>query len=420
MLRRVLAICLSVLLGLTVFSGCSKDPVVAKVGNSSIPNSRFKQIFDSYTSYFGITDPTAADQAEAVAQLRDLILETLVTEEIQLQKAKSLGLDQLTDAMKAEVDAEIQGLMEEFHSRFETEAKAADATLTGDALEKKVQTMIDDYLKEYGYTRALIKQEYTDTYIKNRLYEQSTANVVISDAELLETYQTRIAEVKEIYAEDASTFESDFMGDVTLYYIPEGYRQVKHILIMLPQDTIDQIASLREDGYDKEADSIRATALKSIKDKASEVLAKLASDGSNFDELMKQYTGDTAALDIPNGYAVSKQGQFTQEFIKGCFAIKDPMTISGLVAGDYGYHIILYIETLLSGNVAFETVKADIETELLSVAKEDAFNALLEQWRSETKVTLYPENSSYYKAPSAATPTAAVISTPAASVQPTP
>ncbi len=423
MLKKVLAVCLCVLLGLSVFSGCNKDPIVAKVGNAAIYNSRFKQIFDSYSSSFGITDPKATDQATitAVAQLRDLILDTLVSEEIQLQKAKSLGLDNLTDAMKAEVDSQVQELMSQLHSYYETEAKSEDATLTGDALEKKIQSLIDEYLKSMGYTRDQVKQEYTETYIKNRLYEQVTANVAVSEDELSKTYQDRVAEVKEIYAQDPSAFETDYSEGVTLYYVPENIRLVKHILIMFPDDVISQISSLRESGYDNEADSIRNNELKTIKAKAQEALGKLSADGSNFDEIMKQYSGDTASFDLANGYAVSKTGSgFTKEFVNGSFAIKKPMSLSGLVASDYGYHIILYIKTLPVGDAAYETVKADIQTELLSVAKQDAFNALLEQWKNEIKVTLYEKNTSYYQAAPATTPTGTAAATPAASPQTTP
>lgn len=395
MSKKIFAIAVSALIALAALAGCKKDPVVAKVGDASIYNSQFREVFDTYAEYFGIEDPSDEASADTVAFLRDLVLETLVDDEVQMQKAKSLGLDSLDEQMKANVETDVEATLNSLIDHFKDQALGEDSTLSGEALDAKARELMNAYMAEAGFDEARIRADFTREYILNRLYEQSTGDITVSEETLLETYNARIEEVRELYEEDAATFETDYMEGAALYYIPEGFRRVKHILIALPDETINQLVTLRDAGEDAAANALRDASLKSIRAQADGILAQAAADGSNFDDLVTAHSDDTASVGMTNGYAVSKGGQFTREFINASFAIKTPMTLSGLVAGDYGYHIILYIETLTPGSVPFAELREEMEAELLYTAKQDAYALLCEQWRNEMNVQMLPENIVY-------------------------
>ncbi len=393
--KKLLAFCLCMLMSAFALAGCTTDPVIATVGDVNIYNSEFRELFDSYAIYYGIDDATSEANADAVAYLRDLILDRLIEQNVQLIKAKELSLDQLTDEMTAEIQAEVDSAMDGLYEYFQSEALTNDPTLTGDSLAANVQESMDAYLAEVGYSEQRLLDEYTDQYIMNSLYDYTTEDITVPEEQVRSTYDTRVEQTREIYAEDPTAFESDFYSSVTLYTIPKGYRHVKHILIALSSETINQIATLRTAGEDAAADTVRDVALKDIHEEAEAVLSLLDPLGANFDQIMDIYSDDGDSTELPNGYAVCRDGQFAEQFVDACFAFKKTQTLSGLIAGDYGYHIILYIEPLQAGDVPYEELKADVEAELVSVAREDAFTQQCADWRNEMAVALYIDKIVY-------------------------
>lgn len=402
--KKILTCFAVALMGLFVLSGCNTDPIIATVNGADIHNSEFREIFDSYATYYGIDDATSEENADAVAYLRDMILDRLIDEKVQLIKARELGLDQLTDEMKVEIQTELDATMDNLNAYAQSQALSEEPTLAGDALTARTEELVSNYLEEAGYTLDRLEEEYTNQYIMNRLYDETTSDITVSEEDVRSTYDTRVAQVAAIYDQDPTAFELDFYNAVTLYTIPAGYRHVKHILIALPSETIEQISVLREAGEDDAADAVRDVALESIQEEAGTVLSLLDPDGENFDEIMDLYSDDGDSTTLPNGYAVCKDGQFIDEFTDACFAIRKPQTLSGLVVSDNGYHIIFYIETLEAGDVPYEDLHDAIETELLSTAREDAYAQLCADWRSDMTVTLHVE-SIQYASPAAATPT---------------
>lgn len=388
--------------------GCTSDPIVATIGSAKILNSEFNYYFNYYAAYYGVDDPTSQEDAETVTYLRDYVLNALIKREILYQKAMAMGLDSLSDEMKAEIDKEVADSMAGILGDFIEQAQTSNPELSGNALEAKAKALMTDYMKRIGSSEAKLRVDSTRDYIINRLVDESTKDVTLSEQTLRDTYESRVEELKDIYADDAAIFEQDFFEGITLYYIPAGYRRVKHILIGLPEETIMRIIDLRHSGDAAAADKLRNDALADILSRAQEVHKQILPDASNFDTLMQTVSDDTASLSIPSGYAVCKAGQFTKEFIDASFAIKKPLTFSGLIPGDYGYHIVLYIETLKEGPVPFESVRVELETELLAMERDGAFAELAEGWieQAESTITRYTDRIVYIKPKStpAATP----------------
>ena len=64
---------------------------------------------------------------------------------------------------------------------------------------------------------------------------------------------------------------------------------------------------------------------------------------------------------------------------------------TGLVATDFGYHIIKWVADVPSGPVPFADLKAALQTQLLKTKQNDNWNATMEKWKTETKIEKYPE-----------------------------
>ena len=61
---------------------------------------------------------------------------------------------------------------------------------------------------------------------------------------------------------------------------------------------------------------------------------------------------------------------------------------TGLVASDFGYHIIRRVSTKAAGDVPFENVKSDLMDGMLSSAQSEAYDKQLDQWVSEANVEI--------------------------------
>ncbi|MEA4933785.1 MAG: peptidylprolyl isomerase [Lawsonibacter sp.] len=118
----------------------------------------------------------------------------------------------------------------------------------------------------------------------------------------------------------------------------QGYYRAKHILL-LTKDMSQQVTNA--DGTTGYASLDDAT-IAEKKAKADALLAQLrASDDpvTLFDQLMNENSEDPGLTDNPDGYTTTK-GQMVAAFEEAALALKDG-EISDVVESEYGYHIIL-------------------------------------------------------------------------------
>ena len=79
---------------------------------------------------------------------------------------------------------------------------------------------------------------------------------------------------------------------------------------------------------------------------------------------------------------------YVAEFTAACDGLTEDGMTTGLVASDFGYHIIRRVSTKTPGEVPFEDVKSDLMDGMLSSAQEEAYNAKVDQWISEANVEI--------------------------------
>ncbi len=387
-----------------LLTGCSKGMVIATVNGTRVYESSVRDLITAYFQYYGVSDPTSSTYQEFADQVVDLAVETAVQNEIVAQKVKEYGLDVLSEDEKAEIESNVDQSIQSLKDQYYEIAKQADPDGTEESWQQTAQDNVDNYFKDNDVSRESLIEDWTASKQATKLYERVTENITVTEEEVQDEYDTRVAEMKETYAESPNSFEQDMMNGATIYYRPAGFREIKQILIAFNEEDSETIATLQNQGDTQGAEEAKKAALANIQEKAQGVLDSLKKDGSNFDEVMKENTDDTTT----EPYAVGNLGEDTsymEAFTQAAFALQKPGDISGLVATDYGYHILCYAGDIQEGAVPFEEVKAYTEEQLLSSKKQEAYQQQLEAWQAEMDVEIYADRIDLTKYKSEATST---------------
>jgi peptidyl-prolyl cis-trans isomerase C len=161
------------------------------------------------------------------------------------------------------------------------------------------------------------------------------------------------------------------------------------MLIKLSDEDSQAIGELRKEGKDDDADSMREEKLKSIQDKAEDVLAK-ARAGEDFDKLVIKYGEDPGmeSEEYKDGYSMLRDSGMMEEFLEASFQLQEG-EISDLVATDYGYHIIKVYEASEDDIASLEDVREELRNLLLSQKKNEKTGELIVQWLDEADVKKY-------------------------------
>ena len=238
----------------------------------------------------------------------------------------------------------------------------------------------------------------------------------------------------------------DYGYDV--YYIPAGYRGVKHILVKIDDakqtemqtlssavttadsaiaSATEQLEELKAEDtskldeeakklYDEQAAALEAQLAQAQSDKAEaqekldalteeafaeilptaeEALAK-AQAGEDFDALVETYGEDPGMTTEPyktEGYYVCEGlASYEQAFQDAAMALANVGDYSELVKSSYGYHIMQYTSDIAAGAVEYtDEIKTKLHDQLLETAQDAAYEAAVTQWVSEAKVETFPK-----------------------------
>ena len=299
-----------------------------------------RDLITAYFQYYGVSDPTSSTYQEFADQVVDLAVETAVQNEIVAQKVKEYGLDVLSEDEKVEIESKVDQSIQALKDQYYEIAKQADPDGTEEAWQQTAQDNVDNYFKDNDVSRESLIEDWTASKQATKLYERVTENITVTEEEVHDEYDTRVAEMKETYAESPNSFEQDMMNGATIYYRPAGFREIKQILIAFNEEDSETIATLQNQGDTQGAEEAKKAALANIQEKAQGVLDSLKKDGSNFDEVMKENTDDTTT----EPYAVGNLGEdtsYVEAFTQAAFALQNPGDISGLVATDYANHVLI-------------------------------------------------------------------------------
>lgn len=275
---------LALLLVLTmILSGCSlivKDEavdaarVVIRVGDDTYTKAQVQAQIQYQINYmtalysmYGMTfDATDTD---AISSITDDVINGLIEQSVLLAKAKELGLDELTDEEKTQVE-------EDTASQLDTLRQNAASEFSLD-----LETQLDEInakLQEYGYTEENVRASVTESLLMTKAEDYAVKDVEVTEDEIVAEFNSRVESAKESYESDLSAYGKAVLNGTTVYYRPAGYRNVKQILIQFNEEDSALVSNIQ-------------TALDNVitdQNNAANVMANLGV--ANMDELANQVT----------------------------------------------------------------------------------------------------------------------------------
>ncbi|MGI6239450.1 MAG: peptidylprolyl isomerase [Christensenellales bacterium] len=338
-------------------------------------------------------------------------------------KAEELGIA-LTDEEIAECEEAAQTAYDEAYQE-------AYANAEGDTDEvKALNTDIALYSQGVTYDFYVNQQKWT--LIVEKVEELVKADAPeITDAELESRLAIQAIEDESLYTNDPASFETD-MTDPAIVpaWIPEGYRTVKHILLIPEGDELtavreartarttaetalsdlsDELAALSEDADDsaRTAEEIQAdidaktaeiadldaalqaaeaACLAAVQDSLDAVYAALDA-GEDFDAVMAEYGEDPGMQSEPamsRGYYVSETSTtWDVNFRDAAMALSAVGEYaSEPVISSSGVHIVYYNSDVASGPVALEDIRDAYYEVALAETQDEYMAQRLAEWVS--------------------------------------
>ena len=341
----ILVLALVVLAGVAVGcgGGISSD-AVAKVGKTLILKADFDKRVQEFATQYSVT-PKEEDP-EGWAQFEGDVLQYLITYELVSQKAVELTIA-VTDA---DVQTEIDSIITSYYG--------------GD------QEKFNTDLTTNNMTLDQLKQNYRESMLMQKVYENVTANITtVPEEDILAYYN----------ANQANYFEDET-------------RTVRHILIApggSPTNTTTtapwgatttttsaEVTTTSTTAAPTDADWAKALAT------ANELRTKLEA-GGDWTKLAAEYSDDPSTKDTGGDLGDVSKGTMVQEFEDSVFSLKVD-EISQPIKTTYGYHVIQVTTINAAKQYPLEEVKDDITNNLLSTEKSDAW----QKWVDETKASV--------------------------------
>ena len=444
--------------------------MVAKVNDTEITKAEWEAYRDYlasyyqqyYQQYFGVTMQLTEENIKSYG---DAALEQMIESAVLQDKMKEFGFDPLPEDEAADAETYADNMfsfykqliryqnypdletVEEEAERLaaatpdEAGAEEAKATVTNAELDE----MLTNDLNNIGYTHEYFVQNQTASVQREKIREYAAKDVAVTDEQVKEEFDKRVAAQKESYDAAPAGYVTAENNGTTNYYVPEGYRGVKNLLIKFSDEKQSEISDLNSaistanttiSDAQKQLDDLKAEDTSSYDDDAKasydeqvaaleetlataqttldesnakletataeaydenlataeDVLAR-AQAGEDFDSLIETYGQDTGMNNEPNksrGYLVCDGlSIYEQSFQDAAMALEKVGDVSAeLVKTSYGYHILQYATDIAAGEVEYtDEIKSNIYDTLLSDAKDAAYEAAVTQWVSEAKVT---------------------------------
>lgn len=243
----------ALLMAVTLLAGCNligvdteldAKQIVAKVGDREITKGEWHEMRASMVDYYAYMysmygmnfDPTDATVIEAMGQDA---LDSMIQDEVIRMKAAELGVDVLTEEEKAEVEASVAEDMDlnrwYYQMMYYPEYDLEMAT---------VSEAVDALLAQDGYSVEALTESYTMEKVVARVREEAIKDVVVTDEEIKADFDASVEAQKASYDAAPTQYAQDVSNGADIFYVPEGYRSIKHVLIKLDDEKQNEIEEL--------------------------------------------------------------------------------------------------------------------------------------------------------------------------------
>lgn len=326
---------------------------------------------------------------EQEQQLADSVLEHF----IGLGVLESL----LREAGQAEFDDQTQSLLDQqAQQTYEAAWQQVAAGIRRDSPDV-TDRQIDAFLADMGCTPEAYRQQLELELKNQRVLDRYCGEIALGDGEALAYYEQNYVSVcRERYEGNIPLFEQEVLvsGGVS-YYVPEGYRRIKHIVMALPEDIAERLSALKSGSSAISQDAWQAmldAAGKTMKPKTDAIYQALA-DGESFESQMRLYSYDTSVAPEDAGYLIHADSVLWDDgFLKAAMALEHPGDVSEPVVTTAGIHIILYAGDEPAGPFSLTQEQQELlEQEALAGKQTRALEELVSRYRGDYEIETHPE-----------------------------
>ena len=354
------------------------DTVIATINGLPLTKSDIFTVFDVYSQQAAAMGMDMSTP-ESQQSLFTFAANTAMRDKIVEAKGIELGYDQFTPEEISSFSDRAQTEYDETFKSLEAYAPAEGQT------PEETKAQIDQYFQDSGYTPERVAQSFQSDAIKDRVLTFATKDVDVTDADVQAAYDTAVEAAKARYAENPAAYGSDSSGSAVVYYTPEGYRSVKHILVTTSPEIQQLSAELAQAeeadraGIQEKIDAL----LEEVQPKLDEIDARIQS-GEDFQVLIDEYGEDggmKGGTTAETGYFMCEgTTTYVPEFTAAGMALEKVGDISQPILTNYGYHIIRYHDDVPAGPIAFESVAPSLKAQLLTEAQNAAFAEAINEW----------------------------------------
>lgn len=308
-------------------------------------------------------DEFGLSPAEYAEDLKTDILTTLAEEAVLAYHAQQLGLYENTPEQQLAAE-------EEAEATYESAIAYYLPYFTGDDISAEdARAQAEAYIATEGITREYLLEDTLRAQWQQRLYDAVTADVTVTDEAIRALYDNGLAAAKELYT-DPAMYEFDYLYGEMIYTHPEGYREVEYIAMSFTEEELALSSEER---------------MASLSARYADLLAR-AANGESLMALSEEYMlFDSGVL------AVSETAMMMPENFNAVAMALELNELSTLVESDGGAWLIRHTAAIPAGDVPFETMQAQLAEAAIVTARDDAFNAIVEQWITDANIITYPD-----------------------------
>jgi peptidyl-prolyl cis-trans isomerase D len=328
-------------------------------------------------SQFGDAFATLASDTAYLQNFRQGILDRLISEKLLDQAAKELGLRVSDEQIKAAIVS-----MQEFQvdGKFNNDRYLAILRQAGFQTNNFRDYMRVDMVRRQ-LSQSLMGTEFALTSEAKTAYtmQQQTRDiryVNVPAAKFVDQVNISDDEISAYYQSNISQFDTE--QKISLSYV----ELVLDDLLPEIEVSEDELAEYYQQNLvDYRTDEERQTSHilfesaeqdESIAAKAEEVLAKIQA-GEDFSELAKTFSSDTFSAENGGDLGWFGKGIMDPAFEDAAFSLANKGDVSGVVKGEFGYHIIKLTDVKPEQVMSFEDVKEEITTKVKTFKAEERF-----------------------------------------------
>lgn len=309
----------------------AEDGVVAVVNGEELLSSAYSPIESAYRANFESAGYDLSDEA-AMAYVQDLALTTAIEDMLVRQDMTAQGFYDFDEETE-------RWIVEQGNAAYASALSDVGEALRG-PLGLAEGDDVSPYAEGYADTLGVTAEDYIDVFRTQtatlQYYDWLTRDQPVTDEDIRQAYDERVAASRALYENDVAAFESALSAKEETWYKPDGYRSILQILLPAEGETGEEKLAGAKDTLD--------------------AIEKRLQAGESFQSLIAEYGTDSAFDDesfYEKGYQVHRDSVLWDEaFVSAAFSMQVPGDHSQPFASDLGVHILYYLGDSAGGPVA--------------------------------------------------------------------